>query len=157
MKDWIEKVTNQPFVAHAMAANERYNKRLGPQFAAGLTAVVLVAILLLPPTAALVLTAVQAAFFALGGYAMGMYLMRQIGTRGVYGDPVLPVGSLLATTPLDFPAEEIPREGVEVQAVPTLARRADGSYARWTGYRSRVGRGPASSGLASDDTQVSRG
>ncbi|QIB32434.1 urea ABC transporter permease subunit UrtC [Ancylobacter pratisalsi] len=32
----------------------------------------------------------QGAFFALGGYAMGMYLMRQIGTRGVYGDPVLP-------------------------------------------------------------------
>jgi urea transport system permease protein len=32
----------------------------------------------------------QGAFFALGGYAMGMYLMRQIGTRGVYGDAVLP-------------------------------------------------------------------
>jgi urea transport system permease protein len=30
------------------------------------------------------------AFFAIGGYAMGMYLMRQIGTRGVYADPVLP-------------------------------------------------------------------
>jgi urea transport system permease protein len=30
------------------------------------------------------------AFFSLGGYAMGMYLMRQIGPRGVYGDPVLP-------------------------------------------------------------------
>jgi len=30
------------------------------------------------------------AFFALGGYAMGMYLMRQIGPRGVYGHPVLP-------------------------------------------------------------------
>ncbi|ACE86154.1 urea ABC transporter permease subunit UrtC [Cellvibrio japonicus] len=30
------------------------------------------------------------AFFALGGYAMGMYLMRQIGPRGQYGDPVLP-------------------------------------------------------------------
>src|SRR5918997_560228 len=30
------------------------------------------------------------AFFALGGYAMGMYLMRQIGTRGVYADPVRP-------------------------------------------------------------------
>src|SRR5215212_7585886 len=29
-------------------------------------------------------------FFALGGYAMGMYLMRQIGTRGVYADPVRP-------------------------------------------------------------------
>ncbi|WP_321501139.1 urea ABC transporter permease subunit UrtC [Breoghania sp.] len=30
------------------------------------------------------------AFFALGGYAMGMYLMRQIGARGVYGNPDLP-------------------------------------------------------------------
>jgi urea transport system permease protein len=30
------------------------------------------------------------AFFALGGYAMGMYLMRQIGDRGVYGHPTLP-------------------------------------------------------------------
>ncbi|MFP5513534.1 MAG: urea ABC transporter permease subunit UrtC [Alphaproteobacteria bacterium] len=32
----------------------------------------------------------HAAFFALGGYAMGMYLMRQIGPRGVYGNPELP-------------------------------------------------------------------
>ena len=32
----------------------------------------------------------HAAFFALGGYCMGMYLMRQIGTRGVYGNPLLP-------------------------------------------------------------------
>ena len=30
------------------------------------------------------------AFFALGGYAMGMYLMRQVGDRGVYGNPELP-------------------------------------------------------------------
>jgi len=30
------------------------------------------------------------AFFAIGGYAMGMYLMRQIGTRGVYANPILP-------------------------------------------------------------------
>ncbi|MPZ39302.1 MAG: urea ABC transporter permease subunit UrtC [Rhizobiales bacterium] len=30
------------------------------------------------------------AFFALGGYAMGMYLMRQIGGRGVYANPILP-------------------------------------------------------------------
>jgi urea transport system permease protein len=30
------------------------------------------------------------AFFALGGYAMGMHLMRQIGTRGVYANPILP-------------------------------------------------------------------
>jgi len=32
----------------------------------------------------------HAAFFALGGYAMGMYLMRQIAGRGVYGNAVLP-------------------------------------------------------------------
>ncbi len=32
----------------------------------------------------------HAAFFSLGGYAMGMYLMRQIGSRGVYGNPILP-------------------------------------------------------------------
>ena len=30
------------------------------------------------------------AFFALGGSAMGIYLMRQIGDRGVYGHPELP-------------------------------------------------------------------
>jgi urea transport system permease protein len=30
------------------------------------------------------------AFFALGGYAMGMYLMRMIGDRGVYANPLLP-------------------------------------------------------------------
>src|SRR5579859_4423427 len=32
----------------------------------------------------------HAAFFALGGYAMGMYLMRSIGARGVYGNASLP-------------------------------------------------------------------
>ena len=30
------------------------------------------------------------AFFALGGYAMGMYLMREIGDRGVYANPSVP-------------------------------------------------------------------
>ena len=37
-----------------------------------------------------ILTLGHAAFFAIGGYAMGMYLMRQIGDRGVYGNPLLP-------------------------------------------------------------------
>jgi urea transport system permease protein len=37
-----------------------------------------------------ILTLGHAAFFALGGYAMGMYLMRQIGARGVYANPILP-------------------------------------------------------------------
>jgi urea transport system permease protein len=37
-----------------------------------------------------VLSLGHGAFFALGGYAWAMYLMRQIGERGVYGDPLLP-------------------------------------------------------------------
>ncbi|WP_161490275.1 YhjD/YihY/BrkB family envelope integrity protein [Tessaracoccus flavescens] len=37
MKQWIDRVMNKPTVAHALAANERYNSRLGPQFAAGIT------------------------------------------------------------------------------------------------------------------------
>ncbi len=37
VKEWIDRVMNKPTVAHAMAANERYNSRLGPQFAAGIT------------------------------------------------------------------------------------------------------------------------
>ena len=37
-----------------------------------------------------ILTLGHSAFFALGGYGMGMYLMRQIGARGVYGNPLLP-------------------------------------------------------------------
>jgi hypothetical protein len=37
-----------------------------------------------------ILTLGHAAFFALGGYAMGMYPMREIGARGVYADPNLP-------------------------------------------------------------------
>jgi urea transport system permease protein len=37
-----------------------------------------------------ILTLGHTAFFALGGYAMGMYLMREIGSRGAYGNPVLP-------------------------------------------------------------------
>lgn len=37
-----------------------------------------------------ILTLGHAAFFGLGGYAMGMYLMREIGARGAYGDANLP-------------------------------------------------------------------
>src|SRR5205807_6751091 len=39
---------------------------------------------------AVILSLGHGAFFALGGYCMGMYLMRQIGTRGVYGNAALP-------------------------------------------------------------------
>jgi urea transport system permease protein len=37
-----------------------------------------------------VLSLGHGAFFALGAYAFAAYLMRQIGDRGVYGNPVLP-------------------------------------------------------------------
>jgi hypothetical protein len=70
--------------------------------------------------------------------------------------PVPATGWLLSPTPLTFPMEEIPREGVTVRAVPALARRRDGSYARWTGHRIRTGRGEGSSGFVSDDARPAR-
>lgn len=66
------------------------------------------------------------------------------------GDPVLAAGATLAPTPLTFAGEEIPREGVDLRAVPSLARRADGSYAKWVAYHVRVGTGSAASNLAWD-------
>lgn len=72
------------------------------------------------------------------------------------GAPVPAASLLLEPTPLTFPPEEIPREGVTVRAVPALARRRDGTYARWVGHRVRVGRGEASSGFASDSAALPR-
>ena len=72
------------------------------------------------------------------------------------GEPVLAESLLLAPTPLTFPAEEIPREGVTVRAVPVIARRRDGTYARWTGHRVRTGKGEGSSGFASDEARAVR-
>lgn len=66
------------------------------------------------------------------------------------GEPVLPAGVTLSPTPLTFPGEEIPRDGVRVRAVPVLARRADGTYVKWASYRVRTGRGEAASRLAWD-------
>ncbi|SDB81782.1 hypothetical protein GA0111570_103342 [Raineyella antarctica] len=64
--------------------------------------------------------------------------------------PVEPVGVTLRPTPLTFPGEELPREGVHLRAVPVLARRPDGRYVKWSAYRVRTGRGEASSRLAWD-------
>ena len=52
------------------------------------------------------------AFFALGGYAMGMYLMRQIGTRGVYANPILPDFMVFLNW------KELPGRLVGIQLVP---------------------------------------
>ncbi len=66
------------------------------------------------------------------------------------GEEITPVGVTLQPRPLTFPGEEIPREGVALRALPMLARRADGRYVRWAGYRVGTGSGEASSRLAWD-------
>ncbi len=78
------------------------------------------------------------AFFALGGYCMGMYLMRQIGSRGQYGNPLLPDFMVF----LNY--KELPWfwhgfdmfwfAAVMVVVVPSLLALALG----WFAFRSRV-------------------
>ena len=80
----------------------------------------------------------HAAFFALGGYAMGMYLMRQIGTRGVYGNPDLPDFMVflgwksLPWTWYGF--EWFPYAAAMVMLVPGVLALVFG----WLAFRSRV-------------------
>lgn len=78
------------------------------------------------------------AFFALGGYAMGMYLMRQIGARGVYANPELPDFMVflnyhaLPVTWWGFKA--FPYAALMVVLVPGLIAALFG----WFAFRSRV-------------------
>jgi urea transport system permease protein len=78
------------------------------------------------------------AFFALGGYAMGMYLMRQIGTRGVYAHPVLP-DFMVFLNWKDLPVawwgfHSFPYAMAMVLLVPGLLAFVFG----WLAFRSRV-------------------
>jgi urea transport system permease protein len=78
------------------------------------------------------------AFFALGGYAMGMYLMRQIGTRGVYAHPILPDFMVFLNWP-ELPVfwygfQHFPYALLMVVAVPGLLAFVFG----WFAFRSRV-------------------
>src|SRR6266849_3333085 len=78
------------------------------------------------------------AFFALGGYAMGMYLMRQIGTRGVYAHPVLPDFMVFLNWP-ELPVywygfQYFPYAALMVVVVPGLLAFVFG----WFAFRSRV-------------------
>ena len=78
------------------------------------------------------------AFFALGGYAMGMYLMRQIGDRGVYGNPVLP-DFMVFLNWKELPwywhgFDSFPFAMLMVALVPGLLAFAFG----WFAFRSRV-------------------
>ena len=80
----------------------------------------------------------HAAFFALGGYAMGMYLMRQIAGRGVYGNPVLPDFMVFLNykeLPWYWHGFDNPLfAAVMVVAVPGLLALVFG----WLAFRSRV-------------------
>ncbi|MEA1833121.1 urea ABC transporter permease subunit UrtC [Methylobacterium durans] len=78
------------------------------------------------------------AFFGLGGYAMGMYLMRQIGPRGVYGNPVLP-DFMVFLNYTELPwywlgFDHFPFAALMVLAVPGLLAFVFG----WLAFRSRV-------------------
>ena len=67
------------------------------------------------------------------------------------GAVVEPLGVLLRPgRPMVVRDAEVPREGVRVRRVRALARRLDGSYARWTTRRVTVGRGEGSSSLLFD-------
>ena len=78
------------------------------------------------------------AFFALGGYAMGMYLMRQIGSRGVYADPILPDFMVFLNWP-ELPVfwygfQHFPYALLMVVLVPGVLAFVFG----WFAFRSRV-------------------
>ena len=78
------------------------------------------------------------AFFALGGYAMGMYMMRQIGTRGVYANPVLPDFMVFLNWP-ELPVfwygfQHFPYAVLMVLLVPGVLAFVFG----WFAFRSRV-------------------
>ncbi len=78
------------------------------------------------------------AFFALGGYAMGMYLMRQIGSRGVYGNPILPDFMVFLNWP-ELPVywygfQHFAYAALMVVLVPGLLAFVFG----WFAFRSRV-------------------
>jgi urea transport system permease protein len=78
------------------------------------------------------------AFFALGGYAMGMYLMRQIGTRGVYANPILP-DFMVFLNYKELPIywygfQHFPYAALMVLAVPGALAFVFG----WFAFRSRV-------------------
>ena len=78
------------------------------------------------------------AFFALGGYAMGMYLMRQIGTRGVYANPELPdfmVFLNMHALPVTWWGFKVfPYAALMVVVVPGVLAALFG----WFAFRSRV-------------------
>lgn len=91
------------------------------------------------------------------------YLPRSSGYRAIelvqgrMAPAAVPRGRLLDTPRVSVIKDaEIPREGVLVRRTPSMARRADGSYVRWTTRRVGVGRGEGASRLAFDSALARR-
>ncbi|MEO8715563.1 MAG: urea ABC transporter permease subunit UrtC, partial [Acetobacteraceae bacterium] len=81
----------------------------------------------------------HAAFFALGGYAMGMYLMREIGARGVYVNARLP-DFMVFLGWHDLPWYWLGFDHFVVAAVMALAAPAALAFVfGWFAFRARVG------------------
>ena len=95
------------------------------------------------------------------------YLPRTAGYRAIDlvqgrmsaadGAPVVPIGQILRRNDIMVIKDaEVPREGIIVSRQPSLTRRADGAYVRWTTRRIGVGRGEGSSQLAFDSAIARR-
>jgi hypothetical protein len=89
------------------------------------------------------------------------YLPRTSGYRAIdlvqgrmpsaLGAPIAPLGRILNTEAVKVLKDaEVPREGLVVRRRPSMTRRADGTYVRWTTRRVSIGRGEGSSQLAFD-------
>jgi hypothetical protein len=84
--------------------------------------------------------------------AQGRRVLRRLWQRSPSGEPLEAFGRLLdpASSSLELPEEEVPREGVRVTRAWQIARGADGSIHLWLGRSKLTGRGEGSSGLRFD-------
>lgn len=73
--------------------------------------------------------------------------------KGSFTDQDAARGKILAALPFDLFEEEVPREGVVVRRVPSLARDNSGKLRRWIARRVSVATGEASSGLTWDSAE----
>ena len=89
-----------------------------------------------------------------GYHAIDLVQGRMPGIDGISPDPA---GRILNENNVKkLKDAEIPREGLLVRRTPSITRRADGSYVRWTTRRVRIGRGEGSSQLAFDSANPRR-
>ena len=77
--------------------------------------------------------------------------LRQGAMSAADGSTIPPLGRLLKSAGVQVLEDaEIPREGIVVRRLPSMTRRSDGTYERWTTRRVGVGRGEGASRIAFD-------